>query len=135
MTEEQLHKQICEYIKLQYPNVIFNTDMSGIPLSMSQRIKAKKLRSSNGFPDIQILESNNDYFGLFLEVKKETPYKKNKELKKSTSTEKVNGVKVRYDHLQRQNDMHVKLRKRGYAASFVWTFEMAKGIIDEYLNN
>jgi hypothetical protein len=28
-----------------------------------------------------------------------------------------------------------RLKARGYAADFVWTFEMAKELIDQYLKN
>jgi len=121
MTEKELHAQICTYIKLQYPKIIFNTDLSGIKLTMGQAIQLKKLRSSNGFPDIQILQPNDNFHGLFLEVKKESPYqKKNGHLKTDA-------------HLIEQNEMHIKLKERGYASLFVWTFEMAKQIIDQYL--
>ena len=131
--EERLHAQICEWLKLAHPKVLFNTDMSGITLTMGQAVKAKKLRSSNGFPDIAIYETSAKYCGLFIELKKETPYKQNGELKKLTKTEKINGVKVKYDHYQRQNNIHIELRKRGYFACFSWSFEQTKDIIDRYL--
>ena len=56
MKEDKLHKSICDYIKLQYPKVIFNTDLSGIKLSIGMAKKVKGLRSSNSFPDITIYE-------------------------------------------------------------------------------
>ena len=135
MTEKQLHKQICDYIHLQYPKVIFNTDMSGLKLSIGEAVRAKKLRSSNGFPDIQILETREingcvmfegqlckafHFCGLFLEIKIASPFKKN------------NTVFSKYKH---QDEMHKELRKRGYLAVFVWSFEMAKEIIDKYLKS
>lgn len=136
MTEKQLHKQICDYLKLQYPKVLFNTDMSGIKLTIGQATQAKKLRSDNGFPDIIIYEPrliDNYSSGLFLEVKKETPYKKDGELKKMVRYEHINGLKVPYDHLKQQNEMHIKLRKRGFKCEFVWFLDMAKEMIDNYL--
>jgi hypothetical protein len=60
------------------------------------------------------------YHALFLEVKKETPFKKDGTLKKN-------------DHIQDQIIMHNKLRKRSYKVELVWTFDMAKEIIDNYL--
>ena len=157
MTEEKLHKQICQYISAQYPKLIFNTDLSGLKLTMGQAIKAKNLRSSNGFPDILILEpkiyGNGEieetqesgdklshiipifwFCGLFLEVKKESPYLKDgTTLKKMKRSEKINGIKLEYDHLQRQDEMHKKLRMKGYMATFVWSFDMAKKVIDNYM--
>ena len=134
-TEENLHAQICDYLKLAYPKVIFNTDMSGVRLTMGQAVKAQKLRSSNGFPDLMILEPNMtyNYSGLFIELKKETPYKLDGGLKALTKTETINGFKVKYNHYQRQADMHNELRHRGYKACFSWSFEQTKDIIDRYL--
>lgn len=140
MDEKTLHRQICEYIKLQYRHIMFNTDMSGLKLSIGESVRAKKLRSNNGFPDIMILEpklygfgeiqtADDDkihrcklfhFCGLFLEVKKESPYKKNGELKKN-------------DHLSEQNNVHIRLRAAGYMAQFVWSFDQAKKIIDNYI--
>jgi uncharacterized cupredoxin-like copper-binding protein len=100
--------------------------MAGIKLTIGQATQAKKLRSGNGFPDIMIFENylNKDtlviYSVLFLEVKKETPYKKNGMLKKDK-------------HLLEQFKMHQKLIQRGYKVEFVWTFDKAKEIIDKYL--
>lgn len=121
MTEKQLHKQICDYIKWQYPDVIFNTDMSGIKLTMGQAAQAKHLRSSRGFPDIVIYEPRGIYHGLFLEVKRETPFTKYGKLKSNK-------------HLEEQFKMLGKLYKKGYCCYFVWDFDRAKKHIDEYLN-
>ena len=131
MTESQLHSQICQYLKLQYPKVLFNTDMSGIKLTIGQAAKAKKLRSNNGFPDIVIYECHESWpngelyksFALFLEVKKCSPFKKNSfELLKN-------------EHIEMQAEMHKILESKGYECHFVWTFDMAKEIIDNYLKN
>jgi hypothetical protein len=118
MTEAQLHKQICQYLKLK--GCIFNTDMSGIKLTIGQAKKMKSLRSSRAFPDIVIYEPRDRFHGLFLEVKKESPYKKNGELKSG-------------EHLREQLEMMDILFDKGYLTSFVWSFDMAKTIIDDYL--
>lgn len=128
MTEKQLHKSICDYLHMQYPKVLFNTDMSGIKLTIGQATQAKRLRSCSGFPDIVIYEQhtedgiyfNTNWLALFLEVKKETPYKKNGMLKKNK-------------HLTDQWLILQRLNAKHYKAEFVWTFDMAKEIIDTYL--
>ena len=132
MSEEQIHKQITDYIKIQYPKVIFNTDSSGLKLTIGQAVKVAKLRSGNGFPDITIYEPNIKYNGLFLEVKKETPYKLNGELKKMIRSRKVNGIVEKYDHLQEQNNMHIRLRERGYCVEFVWTLNHVIKLLKDY---
>lgn len=135
MTEEQLHAQICQYIKTAYPNVIFNTDMSGLKLTIGQANKAAKLRSDRGFLDIMIFEPRGNLHGMFLEVKKDTPYKRDgKTLIKKTCYDTVRGFKIAYDHLKEQKTMIDRLTKRGYFADFYWTFDKAKHCIDEYLN-
>jgi len=122
MTEQITHSQICQYIKAQYKSAIFNTDLSGIRLPMGLAVKASKLRSSSGFPDIVIYEPRGRYYGLFIELKKEglKLYKKNGEFKTP--------------HLQVQASMISQLLKRGYFASFACGFDDAKDIIDEYMN-
>lgn len=121
MKEEQLHKQICEYIKLQYPKEIFNTDASGLRLSIGMAKKMKHLRSCRGIPDIVLYYSKNGYQSLFLEVKKETPFKKNGDLKKS-------------EHLHEQRDVMQRLTAKGFRCSFVWTFKQAKELIDKHIS-
>ncbi len=122
MTEEQLHKQICTYIKMQYPKVIFISDLAGVKLTMGQAKKLKHLRSSKGFPDIFIYERGLHHIGLFLEVKRVTPFKKDGTLKASQN-----------NHIEEQSKFHSRLLIRGYLGGFVWSFDQAKKIIDNYL--
>lgn len=120
-TEAQEHKQLCDYIRLQHPSILFNTDMSGIKLTIGQATQAKKLRSERGFPDLMIFEPRNGWNGLFIELKRtgEKIFKKNGELKT--------------DHLREQSEVLEKLFKRGYLAMFCIGFEEAKNAIDQYL--
>lgn len=121
MKEENLHLAICDYIRLQYPNVLFNSDMSGVKLTMGQAIKAKKLRSCKGFPDLVIYEPRGEHKGLFIELKREGEkiYNKN------------GGVKS--DHLKDQWAVMEKLIEKGYYCVFAIGFEQAKMYIDNYL--
>lgn len=89
---------------------------------MGLAVKVKKLRSSRAYPDLMILEPNIKFFALFIELKKETPFKENGQLKSN-------------EHLQEQKKMIDKLNLRGYYACFGWDFEMIKKIIDNYLND
>ena len=120
MTEAQLQAMISRYISLQYPNVLFNVDLSGIKLPIGLARKVAKLRSGRAYPDMVIYARRGRNGALFLELKKETPFKKNGGLKAG-------------EHLHEQNDMIFRLQREGYAATFVWDFEQAKQIIDEYL--
>jgi len=80
----------------------------------------KRIQWSNGYPDLFIVQPNATYNGLFLELKIETPYKINGELKKS-------------DHLENQQLILNKLNERGYYATFTTGFDEARKVIDWYL--
>lgn len=121
VSEEVVHSQICQYMRLQYPNVLFNTDLSGIRLTPGQAKKVKSLRSSRAWPDIFIPEPRGQYFGLYIELKKDDVY-----LFKRDGSFKT-------DHYREQHEMLMKLKNRGYKAVFAFGFEQAKNIIDEYL--
>jgi hypothetical protein len=122
MNEKQLHKQVCDYIRLQYPKILFNTDLSGIKLTIGQATQIKSLRSCKGFPDIVIYEPCRGFHCLFIELKREGE----KIFKKSG--EAVN------EHIQEQVDMNVRLMINSYYAAFAIGFDDAKKLIDWYLN-
>lgn len=124
MTEKDLHKQICTYLKFQYPFTLFTTDCSGMKMTIGQAVQLKKLRSSNGFPDIFILHKSVQYCGLFLEVKKDI-----------SEVHTKDGKYRNVSHIQEQLEIINKLKKQGYWASFVWSFESAKLLIDSYMCN
>ena len=118
--EESLQIQICTYLKLQYPNVVFFSDASGIRLTIGQAVKAKKMRSGRAIPDLFIAEPRGQYSGLFLELKSVSIYKKNGELKADS-------------HLFEQRDMLNVLMSKGYQCHFGCGFEHTKNKIDHYL--
>lgn len=124
MSEKSEHIAICNYIKLQYPNVIFFSDASGLyTKNWGQKLEIKAKRSHGKLPDLFIAEPRGDYYaGLFLEIKKSGTmlYKRDKTFAK--------------EHYQEQSDMLLKLQEKGYCAMFVIGFDEAKRKIDFYLN-
>ena len=121
MKEENLQIQVCQYLKWQYPDLIWCCDLSaGMRLKIGQAVKAKKMRSSRGLPDIFIFRSNGKYHCLLLELKTVTPFKKDGTLKSDP-------------HLKEQNDIHIRLLKAGYFCKFVTGFDNAKNVIDRYM--
>lgn len=120
MREDEIHRQVCRYLRLQYPNVIFNTDLSGLKMTQGQAVAVRDLRSSRGFPDIAIYCPKNGFNGLFIELKAVSPFKKNGDLKAS-------------EHLKEQVEMIERLNELGYFAKFATGFEESKIIIDNYL--
>ena len=121
--EFELQKQVCKYLSAQYPKTLFLSDtIASLRLTGAQQGRNGAIQKK-GFhcPDLLILEPQKGYHGLFIELKVETPYKKDGTLKKS-------------DHLKGQEESMQTLREKGYFAVFAWEFEKIKEIIDWYLN-
>lgn len=121
--EEGTQIAVINYLRMAYPKAIVNSDLSGIRLTQGQAVKVKKLRTSNGFPDVVIYEPRRGYYGLFIELKRtgEKIYKKD-------------GTLVADSHILEQAEMIEALKQRGYFATFAVGFNEAKNIIDWYFN-
>jgi hypothetical protein len=131
--EETLQKQICSYLRLQYPNIIFRSDYaSGIKLTMNQAVQHKRLQSSRAWPDLFIYEpmkrAGKQYAGLALELKKDGT---SVILKVGTHKGQLSSN----PHIQEQALMLKELTRKGYYADFAVGYDAAVGIIDWYLNN
>lgn len=121
--ESTIHKQICDYIKLQYPDVMFVTDLSGIKLTIGQAVKLKSLRSTRAWPDLFIAKPNSRYCGMFLEIKRDSieVYRKD------------GSLKTNIQHVKEQSDVLDKLCSKKYFANFACGFDEAKEMIDKYM--
>lgn len=120
--EYDLQAAITRYLSIQYPKVLFLSDtVASIKLTIPQSVRNAKIQKK-GFktPDLMILQPNNRYHGLFIELKTESPFKRNGELKSS-------------EHLEGQKKAIDALLELGYYACFSWGFERTKFIIDDYL--
>ena len=119
--EYQICKDIALYMKLQYPNVLYHFDLAGLNLSIAQAGMSKAIQKGRGWPDLFIAEPNENYYGLFIEIKKE-----------GFKTIKKDGTYVT-PHIEEQVDMLQRLRGKGYITSFGIGFDECKDIIDQYL--
>jgi len=129
MNEKTIHRQVCDYIRYQYPAVIFNTDLSGATkLTMGQAVAMKRLRSGRGFPDIAIYKCKHGFAGLFIELKKEGT-----SLLKKRIVDSYGEPAFASDHIREQHEMMEALRSENYKCEFAIGFDEAKKIIDEYL--
>ena len=109
---------------MQYPDVLFLSDtVASVKLTPMQASRNKSIQK-NGFkcPDLLLLEPRGRFCGLLIELKTETPFKKDGKIKASQN-----------DHLKLQLQALIKLNEKGYHTNFAWSFDMAKNIIDEYL--
>lgn len=150
-SEAELQEQVADYLRLQYPDVMFHSDFgSGIKLTPGQAVRQKRQNGGRrAWPDLIIVEprclrcmfchngttipsfrltfieeecdGRNVYPGLFLELKKD-----------DTRLKKKNGDWAT-EHIAEQAKVLEQLRQRGYCAEFAVGFEEAKGIIDGYL--
>jgi len=123
-SEANLQKNICKYLKMQYPRIRFKSGMEGERLA-GGAIQGGRLRAIQfgpGHPDLVIYHKCNLYCGLALELKIETPYKKDGSFKAG-------------QHLIEQNEWLLYLKQNGWLVAFVWDFDEAKRLIDNFLNN
>ena len=132
MKEEVIQQQVADYLRLQYPDVLFHSDFgSGIKLTMGQAVKQKRLNGGQrAWPDMFIAEPaprcidggwKYEWNGLFIELKRE-----------GVRLKKKNGEWAS-DHIAEQAEILERLEFRGYMAKFAVGFEEAKAIIDDYL--
>ena len=121
--EFEFQKAVCNYLRLQYPNVLFLSDtVASVKLTMPQAARNKAIQKEGiKTPDLIIFQPNELYHGLFIELKIETPFKKDGQLKSN-------------EHLEGQSKTIVSLNELGYKATFAWSFDQAKQIIDDYIN-
>ena len=142
MTELELQAQVADYLRLQYPNVLFHSDFgSGIKLTPGQAMRQKRLQGGRrSWPDMFIAEP----MARKIDLSKDSPFDKAAklvmhaglfiELKKAgTRIYRKDGRLVSDAHIREQYDMLEQLRQRGYMAEFACGFDEAKKIIDEYL--
>jgi len=122
-TEEEIHIEICRYIKSRYPSILFTSENSGLRVFWKQAKMLKEMRSCSGLPDIMIFEPRKQKAGMFLEVKKVGTkiYRKDGDLRKDK-------------HLNNQENILHRLKQKGYFAEFVIGFDEAKVMIDWYLS-
>ena len=135
--EETLHLKVCDYLRKNYPNVLFRTDFSsGMKMTPGQAAKHKKFQKSRAWPDLFIakptmkIEYNryageqflDGHAGLFLELKAE-----------GVKLYKKNGEMVANKHYREQAEMLEKLRLNGYIAEFAVGYDEAIKIITDYL--
>jgi hypothetical protein len=122
MTEKEVHKAICKYLDAQYPDVIYTSDPSGMRVSIGlvMEMKAKRCKRYK-IPDLLILYPNGQYYGLFMEIKKDL------------SQIVTKSGDIRKDkHTQEQLKTLEKMHNLGYAAVFAAGFDHAKQAIDLY---
>lgn len=159
VSETQLQQDVADYIRMQYPDVLFHSDYgSGVKLTPRQAaIQKRQNGGRRAWPDMFIAmprhimsESNSlgiyigfnesngiRYYsrivaGLFIELKKEGE----KLFPGPRATRRYlskDGITYKTEHLMEQANTLFDLRDLGYCAEFAVGFDEAKRIIDNYL--
>lgn len=138
MNEQTLHLHVAEYLKWQYPNVIFRTDYAaGLKLTKRQAGQHKALQSGRAYPDLfiaavippetgggklSITRPHPGYSGLYIELKAE-----------GETLQRKNGNWASR-HIAEQAATLAQLTAAGYYATFAVGFNQAKQLIDWYLS-
>ena len=135
--EETLHLRVCDYLRKNYPDVLFRTDFSsGMKMTPGQAAKHKKFQKSRAWPDLFITYPQFDGWemkegnlivnlrknGMFLELKAE-----------GTRLYKKDGTLRKNKHIEEQAEMLRLLSRAGYRARFAVGYEDAIKQIHEYL--
>jgi hypothetical protein len=123
MREHDIYVLIADYLRYQYPQVIYRFDLAAdLKLTIGQASKHKRLQRYRGYPDLFIAEPKGKNGGLYLEIKKA-----------GTKIFKKDGALVADKHIREQFDMLHDLRRKGYAAEFGIGFDATKELIDDYM--
>lgn len=121
--EKNVHQQVCDFLKLQYPSVIFTSDASGMRCSMGLRMELKRKRCANYLiPDLLILEPRNGRCGLLIEIKRDKSEMYNKD-----GSYKFN------PRIEEQRKSLIRLHELGYKTGFAFGFDHCVSVIKEYL--
>lgn len=123
MSEALEHEMVCSYLKVNYPDVVFLSDASGLSLPKGQATKWSRLKSEKGLPDLIILEPRGTWHGLCLEMKRT-----------GKKLVKKNGELMKDEHLKEQYELLNKLLGKRYYCNFAIGFEHARKIIEEYMD-
>jgi hypothetical protein len=108
MLEKDVHIMVCEFIRQNYPKVLFRSDFSsGMKMSIGMARRHKALQSSRAFPDLFIIEPRGGFNGLFIELKRVDAIVYNKD-----------GSLRKDKHLEEQSKMLEELENRGFLAVF-----------------
>lgn len=137
--EESLTQRVCNYIRREYPGVIFFCDAAGLNLTDNDRVRLIAMRSDDGMTDLCIDHASRGYHGLRLELKDDGVriIKRDGTLRKAPYTRKYHrGGKLVVksgDHIAEQAALIRKYRAAGFYSDFAIGFDHVTRLIDWYM--
>ena len=110
--QDEFHIQcdLAEYIRRQYPNLLWSATCGGMRVSVGVAVKNKRAGYQKGCADILIFKSNNLYHGLHIEMKAKE------------------GVMSPEQRL-----WEIRATENGYLYRVAYDFDSAKAFIDSYI--
>ncbi len=120
--EAALQIKVCEYLRDNYPGVLFHSDASsGMAASPGVANMNKRIQFSAGMPDLYIFAACKGFHGLFLELKAD-----------GVEIYRKDGTPRKNRHVEAQAAMLQGFRDRGYCALFAMGYDSAVSIINKY---
>lgn len=132
-TEKNIHKAFAFYLRLRHPHAIFTSESSGVRVSIGQALALKATRSEHTHLDVFISESKGAYHGLYIELKRESPLKRDGSLKAENKKVRFGPIFKTINHLEEQYKTMLLLRDKGYCAFFSESLDNAIELADTYL--
>ena len=124
--EDSIQRQVCSYLRLQYPQVIYRSDYAGTYIEGRYQRTKHLMQSSRGFPDLFIYTPKRGFHGLALELKREgTIIYLTRGPRKGKLTAEL--------HIQEQAAVLQQLNNEGYFARFAVGYDKAQRMIDWYM--
>lgn len=108
--EDSLQIAVADYLKLQYPNVLWWHTPNGGARNPIEGAKLKKMGVRAGVSDVIMIEKSKEFIGLAIELK----------IKPNKPT-------------NQQLEFMIALQKKGFKCCICWNFDEAKLAIDNYL--
>lgn len=73
MRDREYHIQVAvvQWLRFNYPKVLFTTSPAGVKLPMPTAIKMKRMGYRSGTPDLLIFSPRGQFHGAFVELKTE----------------------------------------------------------------
>lgn len=146
VSESQLQEQVADYLRLQYPDVLFHSDFgSGVKLTPGQAVKQKRQNGGRrAWPDMTIAKRRFVQGGWFQTFKeRDNGEDRNQllyasgalylELKKDGTRLKKKNGEWATEHIAEQAAVLDQLRHEYNVAEFAVGFDEAISIIRSYL--
>lgn len=111
-TEAVLQASCVSWFNLQYPNLLIYSIPNGGKRRFLTAVRDKRMGLLPGMPDLAIPLKNDDYFGLFIELKAKGEFLKEEQVKRRSF-----------------------LLKQGYAVVVVWSFEEFCKLVNDYAHD